>query len=335
MKNIKNIEQKLSHHAFNARLLYKELQNRKIKLSALEGTKYFTLAFYNSHLEMLYGVTNSALAFSTGTIIDDKYYVKKYLEMNGFNVLPGRVFTEKTLSEALEYAEALQFPVVLKPTTGSHGDFVLLDIKSKKELKQKINYFLKQGFGNGFYLIEKQYTGDEYRLFITKKGYFAAVSRIPANITGDGKHTVRQLVELENYRRMHPRATCLCEIPFDQVTKENLKQQGIAFNSILKKKQKVFLRKNSNVSTGGNCHEITKNVHPDFIKLAKNILSSFGDISFIGIDIMCKDITKPLKNYIICELNSTPGLSLHMLPENGKPRNVAAAIVDTLFPETI
>lgn len=335
MKFIKNIHKQVSYHSFNARLLYKELQSRGVKLSILEGTKYFIKASYYSHSEILYGVLTSALSFSTGTIVDDKYYTKQYLKSHGFCTSPGKVFTKDTLKQALNYAKTLGFPVVLKPTTGSHGDLLFLDIENEEELKKKINYLLKQPLGNGYYLIEKQYEGNEYRLFISNKGFFAAVARVPASIIGDGKHTIEELVIAENYKRMNPRVTCLCQIPLDAITIEKLKKQKCTPQSVLKKGEEKFLRKNSNVSTGGNCYEVTETVHSDFVKLAKEILSKLSNVSFVGIDLMCADITKPIDNYIICELNSTPGLSLHMMPEKGRAKNVASAIVDVLFPETI
>lgn len=325
-----NIDKKFSMLSFNARLLLSEMAQRKIKLKLL-GSSLIVKAEFKIHFELLYDVYTALTPYPQGVIIDDKYYSKKYLERFEFKVAPGKVFTKDQINEATAYAKQLGFPVVLKPTVGSHGKYVFLDIDSEDELKEKIRLFLRSKAGNGYFLIEKQFGGNEYRLFITKTNFFAAISRTPANVLGDGKNNLESLVKTENYRRVNPRNSCLCEI---QVDRSFLKKHGLTLKYVPGKNEQVFLRSNSNVSTGGNCYDVTDSVHPTIKKLAKDILSSFGDIPFVGIDLLCQDITKPLKGYVICELNGAPGLSLHMMPEKGKSRNVAKEIVDILFPET-
>jgi D-alanine-D-alanine ligase-like ATP-grasp enzyme len=215
----------------------------------------------------------------------------------------------------------------------SHGDKVYMDIADGKELSSVIKKFASQYVGDPYFLVEKQYTGEEYRLFIDRNNFFAAVHRIPANIIGDGKHTIAQLVKKENFRRMHPRNTCLCRILLDNESLKYLKKQKFSFKYVPKAREVVKLRKNSNVSTGGNCYDVTDQVHSQYIRFAKKVLKAY-DAPFIGIDLMCADISKKSKDFVICELNSAPGLSLHMMPEKGKPRDVAGAITDVIFPET-
>ena len=90
------------------------------------------------------------------------------------------------------------------------------------------------------------------------------------------------------------------------------------------------------MSGGANCRDITDTLHPSVIAIGQKILDSLPGLPFIGIDFMCQDITMAQKgdSYIICELNTTPGLSLHSHEETGRVRNVAGAVVDTIFPET-
>jgi cyanophycin synthetase len=187
--------------------------------------------------------------------------------------------------------------------------------------------------GNGHFLIERYVEANEYRLFVTSDGFFAAVQRTPASVLGDGISTIQELVNKENFKRMNPRDTCLCEIKIDEIVKSFLHIKGFSLNSVPLVGERVFLRQNSNVSTGGNCIEITNSVHNSVIKLANSIREKLG-VSYLGIDLLCDDIGSQLKEYVICELNSAPGLSLHMMPENGKPQNTASAVADVLFPET-
>jgi cyanophycin synthetase len=329
-----NIDNEFKNISFNARLLLKELQQRGIRISSFCAGD-FIKATYKKHSEILRDIYTDHLSFNTGIMIDDKYCAKRLLHQLGFKVAPGMVFNEGSISDSLEYAKQIKYPVVLKPVAGSHGDFVYLDIENSKELEKKIKKFLSVKAQNNTYLIEKQYEGNEFRLFIACNNFFAAVARVPANVIGDGKRSLSELIRAENNRRMHPRNTCLCEIRIDDIVLDFLKKKRIGIDDIPKKNEVVFLRNNSNVSTGGNCYDVTDSVYPTFVQLAKNILRRLGNVPFLGIDLLCGDIAKKIDDYVICELNSTPGLSLHMMPEKGISRNTAGAIADILFPETI
>ncbi len=334
MKNQNEIiDQTHKKLSFNARLLLKELIKRGVKLSPIGSTEYVK-ADFKGKTEILFDIFTSHIPYPLGILIDDKYYTKQFLTKKGFNVTSGEIFTKETITQSLDYAEKIGYPVVLKPTVGSHGDYIYMDIISKKELRKKLNAFFTHKAGNGFYLIEKQYDATEYRLLITRSGFFAAVCRTPAKIIGDGKKTIKELIKIENYRRMNPRNTCLCEIRIDDITRDFLKKNNLSLSYIPKFKEEVYLRNNSNVSTGGNCKDVTDAAHSSIKNLAKDILASL-QVPFIGIDLLCNDIEESLSDYAICELNTGPGLSLHMMPEIGKSRNVAAAIADILFPNTI
>lgn len=329
----KGVDKKFSQLSFNSRLLFKEFKRRGAKLKRLRKT-HIVKVKCGKHGEIFYDIYSNHISYTKGLMIDDKYYSKNYLSLHGFPVNQGRVFKKKELFGALDYADSIGFPVVLKPAMSSHGDNVCMDIANKKDLSLAIKNFTSRYLGDPYYLLEKQYEGEEYRLFINKNNYFAAVHRIPANVTGDGKHTLVQLVRRENFRRMHPRNTCLCRILLDNEAIRFLRKQGLSVGYTPKMEEVVQLRRNSNVSTGGNCYDITNQVHPTYIECAKKVLKMLNT-PFIGIDLLCKNISKKSDDYVICELNSAPGLSLHMMPEKGISRDVAGAITDVVFPETI
>lgn len=328
-----NIDEDCAHFSFNGQLLLKELQKHNVDLAPIGNTNFF-LASFNNHEEVFHELYTSRSPYTQGIMIDDKYYTKQYLKDNGILVAEGEVFPNTAVDKAIQYAQQIGYPVVLKPTVGSHGDYIFLDIDTSEDLTDKLFYYQDNNVGNGFCLIEKQYNLNEFRLFISKNGFFAAVSRIPANVIGDGIKTIRQLADEESYRRMNPRTTCLCTIKLDDVTVNFLQKQNLTLESIPAKNQKIFLRRNSNVTTGGNCYDATDQVHTSVIKRAQKILELWN-VPFLGIDYLCQDITKQSDEYIICELNSSPGLSMHMMPEKGESRNVADAIVHTIFPEII
>jgi cyanophycin synthetase len=331
----KNISFDFSKTSFNAGLVIKELISRGVKVKYIKDTQII-LAKYQNHQELFYDIHTNLIEYPFAWIINDKYYTKKWLEKNNIPFIPGLYFDFFNINKALDYAQKISYPVVIKPTVGSHGDNVYTHIENPSELKLKIQVLIDKKVGNGYYLVEKHIEGNEYRLFISSRGFFAAVARTPANVVGDGCSNLLLLIQKENFRRMNPRKNCLCEIRLDDITFDFMEKNNLNLDYVPKKGKKIFLRGNSNVSTGGNCHDVTDIVHPTVIKIAQKILASFPKLPFVGIDIICQNISQDIINtgYYVCELNSAPGLSLHTLPETGKPRNVVKELVDLLFPET-
>lgn len=120
------------------------------------------------------------------------------------------------------------------------------------------------------------------------------------------------------------------------VYKQSWNLLNLKLDSIPKVNEKVYLRANSNIATGGTCEDFTDKVHPSVIKICKKVLETFPGLPYAGIDFLCSDISKKqTKNsYIILEVNSIPGIKMHMYPSIGTSRNISKYIVDLMFPET-
>jgi cyanophycin synthetase len=211
-----------------------------------------------------------------------------------------------------------------------------MNLSNKDELKSAIQNLHDELGENMPFLVEEQFTGEEYRIFITKNGDIAIVHRDPAHVIGDGIHTVQELAETESHHRMNPRTTCLCPIAIDSTVKHFLLTQGKTLTMIPKKTEKFYLRTNSNVAKGATCNDATEEAHPSVIEIAKKALKSLRGLPYAGIDLMTKDITKPQTetSYTIIEINPNPGFTMHMKPGKGTPRNVASFVADLIFPET-
>jgi cyanophycin synthetase len=319
---------------FNQSLFHKELKSRGVRVRAIDETPLFS-ATRGKTRELLYDVAISSTTFAAGWIASDKVLTKILLLHSGIPVPEGSFFTQATKDEAISYAEKIGFPVVLKPTIGTHGDSVFPFIESADELRNKIALFEREKIGNGYYLIEKHFQAEEYRIFTTINGYIAVVHRTPACVVGDGKNTVLGLIQIENYKRMNPRTTCLCEIKLDPVFFDTLEKKRISLDAIVPKGKKIILRPSSNVSMGGSCEACTAEAHPSVKKLAMKVFQAIPGLTIVGIDLLCSDIKKSLdkQRYGICELNTSAGLSLHALPAKGKSDNVAAKLTDLIFPK--
>ncbi len=203
---------------FNSKLLVQEMEKRDIALSYL-GSSQIIVAQHENHIEYIDETNINMVPYVTKLLLDNKYYTKKVLEANDIKVNQGEEFTSEQLSECIEYAHKIGYPVVVKPTMGSNGIQVHMNIQNAQELIdafQEVANHICDTFFNKI-LVEKQYEGEEYRVFATKEGFHAVVHRERANIIGDGTHSIEELIEMENYRRMNPRTTCLCTIKKNEI----------------------------------------------------------------------------------------------------------------------
>ena len=318
----------------NQRLLIQEMQSRKINVDIICKNIELIKAEYGKHVEWILDRDSSITPYSVSIICGDKYITKRILEQNNISVPKGEKFLTKEWELSIIYARKIGFPVVIKPVFGSHGDNIYMDIENEEELREIIqNVYLKKL--KTAFIIEKQFDGNEYRVFLTKEGNYAVLHRDPASVIGDGIHSIEELINIENEKRKL-RVNSLCPILIDEIAKIYMKKNKISLKDIPKQNQKVYVRHNSNVAKGGLCIDYTEKVHKTVIQNCQKILETFSGLAYIGIDYMSKDITKKQTPdmYNIVEVNTVPGIHMHMRPSRGKPRNVAKYMVDMIFPET-
>ncbi|PIR93725.1 hypothetical protein COT97_05155 [Candidatus Falkowbacteria bacterium CG10_big_fil_rev_8_21_14_0_10_39_11] len=325
---------------FSTYLLAAEADNRGIKVNivaddAMTSKGVVLELIYRKHKEYIVGQRTARTSAVAYWIQQNKQVAKYFFARNGISVSEGDAFNYKQEKEIIKYCKKIGYPVVIKPVMGVQGKSVYLEVRSDKRVREILKA-LKGKFSN--ILIEKQYHGDEYRLFATKDKFVAATWRIPANVEGDGVHNLQELIKIKNKdpRRGADHAKSLVRIKVDDVVKDYLKGQKKTLKYIPQKGQKVYLRPNSNLSTGGDSIDFTDKIHPKVKQLAVKVINAIPGLAFGGIDFMTKDITKaPVKNnYIIIEVNDSPMISMHHIPYEGKARNAAKAIIDMIFPET-
>ena len=183
-------------------------------------------------------------------------------------------------------------------------------------------------------VVERFVTGGDYRVLVVGGRMVAAARRHPPTVTGDGVSTVQALVERvnEDPRRCSDHAGVLSPVVIDEVALAVLAEQGLAPESVPEPGRLVSLRHNANLSTGGTAEDVTERVHPEVAARAVEATRIVG-LDVAGIDIVTADIAQPLESQrgVVIEVNAAPGLRMHLEPTVGSPRNVGAAIVDTLF----
>jgi cyanophycin synthetase len=262
------------------------------------------------------------------SIAQDKDLTKKLLHAAGVPVPLGQPVD--SADEAWAVAETIGLPVVVKPQDGNQGKGVTVNIVDRAHLEGAFAAAAE----HGQVLVEKFLPGSDFRLLVVGDRLVAASRRDPPQVTGDGVHTVRQLVDIVNAdpRRGDGHGTALTKIRFDDIAIARLKVQGLQPDSVPANGQRAILRNNANLSTGGTATDVTDDVHPAIAAHAIAAAQMVG-LDICGVDLVCETMLKPLEHQQggIVEVNAAPGLRMHLSPSFGKPRKVGQAIVDTLY----
>lgn len=226
------------------------------------------------------------------------------------------------------------FPIVIKPLDGNHGRGITLNINTWQEAE--VAYDLAQAESKfGQIRVERYYQGRDFRVLVINGKVVAVAERIPAHVVGDGQSTIRELVDWVNQdpRRGSGHENVLTRIELDQHSEQVLAQQGYRFDHVLPVGEVCYLKATANLSTGGTSIDRTDEIHLENIWLAERAAKMIG-LDIAGIDITSPEINRPLREVggVIVEVNAAPGLRMHLQPSQGTPRNVAAPILEMLYP---
>lgn len=260
-------------------------------------------------------------------IANNKYLTKNILKL--FDIpTPESWFVRSPKAARKVVLENNLFPCVLKPAKGAHGHGVYANIETLKEFDEILPLVFDTP-GKKNVLVEQFIKGKDYRLLVVDDKVSAVLERIPAHVIGDGKNSIEKLIEIFNSSPLVGKRyeKPLCKIVPNGEIGRNLKKQNIKLSSVPKKNQKIFLRQNANISTGGIGRDATDEVGKEIKEMAIKAARAIGMV-ITGVDIIYDDANN--KPYVL-ELNDTPGIDIHHFPVYGKPRDVAGDIVDYLF----
>lgn len=262
-------------------------------------------------------------------IAQDKELTKRLLHAAGVPVPLGRVVADA--DDAWAAACEIGLPVVIKPKDGNQGKGVTVNVTTREQLTA--GYHAACEFRDDI-LVERYLPGNDFRLLVVGNKLVAAARRDPPQVVGDGLHSVRELVEQVNLdpRRGSGHATSLTKIRFDDIALASLAKQGYLADSVPPAGQRVILRNNANLSTGGAATDVTDDVHPEVAARAIAAAHMVG-LDICGVDVVCDSVLQPIEeqNGGIVEVNAAPGLRMHLSPSFGKGRPVGEAIVAAMF----
>jgi cyanophycin synthetase len=265
-------------------------------------------------------------------VASDKSLTNALLDSAGLPVPRAAVVTTET--EALEAARRLGFPCVVKPLDGNHGRGVQLNLRSDEAVLAAFPVALRES-RSGDVIVETYVAGNDYRCLVIGGKVAAIAERVPASVTGDGEHTVRQLVDIANAdpRRGIGHEKVLTRIRVDEAAEELVRAQGYGLDDVLPAGTSVKLALTGNMSTGGTSIDRTIEAHPDNVEIAETAAQIVG-LDVAGIDFICPDIATPVRETggAIVEVNAAPGFRMHTNPTEGEPQYVARPVIDSLFP---
>ena len=260
-------------------------------------------------------------------IANNKFLTKRILRTHKIAV--PKSWLVRTPREAKEtILKKNLFPCVLKPARGAHGNRVFANIESLEEFDEVLPLVFA-GPGEKDVLIEEFIKGKDYRLLVVGNKVSAVMEKIPAHVIGDGINNIRQLIRKFNQNPLvgEKYEKPLCRIRLNGEVKRNLKKQGRKLTYIPQKEERIFLRQNANISTGGIGKDATDEVNHKLKEIAVKATKAIGMV-IAGVDIIYDKASN--KPYVL-ELNNCPGIDIHHYPVQGQPREVANDIIEFLL----
>lgn len=235
-------------------------------------------------------------------------------------------------AEAIQAAERIGFPVVVKPYNANHGRGVSLNLSDGEHVA--IAFDRAREISRGV-IVEKFIAGFDHRILVVDGEVVAAAKRVPGHVVGDGTRTIEELVAEVNRdpRRGIGHEKILTRIELDYQAERLMELLGYTKDTVPPEGEVVYLRSTGNLSTGGTAVDVTDLMHPDNIEMAVRAAAAVG-LDVAGVDFLTADISQSHEDFggAICEVNAAPGFRMHAFPSEGRPRDVAGAVMDMLFP---
>jgi cyanophycin synthetase len=263
-------------------------------------------------------------------IADDKFLTKTLLRRLGVPTPEGS-FVD-SLEDAVAVAKNLGFPVTVKPLVGNHGRGVSVCVAREEDLGPAFEN--AQDVCPRGVVVEQYLEGFDFRILAIEQRVVAAALRTPARVVGNGKQTVRELIDEVNRSELRGfgHEKVLTYITPDEMTEGLLRGIGLDLDSVPAAGRVVRLKSTANLSTGGTAEDVTDTVHPTNRFMVERI-SRIIDLDIMGVDIIAPSLETPILDNGggVIEVNAAPGFRMHLAPTRGKSRRVAVPVVDMLF----
>jgi cyanophycin synthetase len=309
--------------------IVKEAVARDIPFIRLNKESLIQLGYGKNQVRFRATMTDKTSSIAVD-LASNKDETKRMLQESAIPVAKGMCISAE--EQVKEVIDSVGFPLVFKPLDGNHGKGASINVKTEAEAIAAFHHAKQY---SRRIIAEKFISGFDFRVLVINHRFIAAALREPAHIIGNGTSSIQELIDTENKdpRRGYGHENVLTEISIDKETLDELAKRAYTLETVLPKDEKCYLKGTANLSTGGTSTDVTDIMHPSNIFICERISRVIG-LDICGIDIMAVNLSEPLESTggVVLEVNAAPGFRMHLAPANGLPRNVAAPVIDMLYP---
>ncbi len=309
----------------SSKILIKEAQKHGVEVEIIDETANFIMLKANNQEQLVVQATKTNCdKYANILAMENKYVTKYLLDKANIGVPKGIKITSPS---QVKY-DMFDVKMVVKPLDTNFG--MGITILEENPGNEQIDKAVAFAFScSDVVIIEEFAYGTEYRFLVIGGETVSIVKRVPANVIGDGMHTIKELICFKNSNTIRQKGyiTPLERLQHGEFEQNYLKRQGLSMDSVIKKNKQVFLRENSNVSTGGDSFEVFDDI-PEYFKNEAVKAARALDVSICGVDMIIDDLNQ--NNYKIIEANFNPAIQMHTYPFSGNKKNVAVKILELL-----
>jgi len=316
----------------STQLVLREAVKRGISIDILDREENFVRLSRNGNIQYIKQATKTSLDnYASILAMENKVVTKKILAENGIRVPKGMNYSERQ-SALNDFILFKNQAIVIKPKSTNFGEgiTILKENNNFPIFERAVNIAFEAGDS---ILIEEFISGQEFRIFVMEDEVVAILHRVPANVTGNGVLTIRELVNEKNQDPLRGKGyrTPLEKIQLGESERIFLTTQGKDFDTVPLMNEIVYLRENSNISTGGDSLDYTDEIPDSYKQIAVKAAQALN-VKITGLDMIIPDYKKEASpdNYAIIELNFNPAIHIHCYPYNGKNRQLNEKLLDLL-----
>ncbi|EOU2013250.1 bifunctional glutamate--cysteine ligase GshA/glutathione synthetase GshB [Clostridium perfringens] len=336
LNNFKNKEFNLVGYEdleLSTQILILDAIKRGIEFNMMDRLENFISLSDGEKVEYVKQATKTSKdSYITALIMENKLVTKDILRENNIRVPKGKDYDN--IDEAKkDFRLFKDEKIVIKPKSTNFGLGISIfpGEYSREDYDKAVEIAFRE---DSSILIEEFMTGKEYRFLVIGEEVVGILHREPANVIGNGESTIEELVSEKNKDPLRGKGykTPLEKIKLGEIEEMFLKNQGLSFKSIPKNGEKIYLRENSNISTGGDSIDFTDKIHPSYKEVALKAAKAVKAL-ICGVDMVIDNIEEEAKekNHGIIELNFNPAIHIHCFPYKGENRKAGEKILDLLF----
>ena len=316
----------------STQLLLREAVKRGVSFEILDRKENFVRFQKDGNIQYVKQATKTSLDnYASILAMENKLVTKRILEEHGIRVPQGLEYTSAEVAK-IDFLFHRGKAIVVKPnqTNFGLGITILKENEDEETYRRAVDIAFEH---DTTILIEEFIAGKEFRFFVIGDEVVGILHRVPANVTGDGSKTISELVELKNQDPLRGKGyrTPLEKIQLGEAEAMFLKQQNKDFSTIPASGETVYLRENSNISTGGDSIDFTDDIPESYKQIAIRAAQALN-VKITGLDMIIPDVSAEASddNYAIIELNFNPAIHIHCHPFRGKNRRLNEKLMDAL-----